>query len=393
MGLTVAVVVLALIDRDLDLFQISLLFGVYSVTTMAMELPFGGLTDTIGRKPVFLVAVLASMISLVVFLFSQNFYVLSISFAFIGFGRALRSGMLDVWFVENFKVMAPNVDIQPALAKAQWANAMGLALGAICGGHLPDAFGDVALRFGFSAYDISYAASLVMMVFLFCVTIFLIKEEPRPLTPKVLWGGVKNVPSIIKGASILAVTQPTLLLLLIAVALTLMATNPVEVFWPTQVKNMLNAGHANTTIGILTAVYFTAIALGAALSPRVNRMFGRQNAVTLSAALACLLALQIILACQSNITGFVLVFTLFSLVLGVMETPASSLLHSCVENHQRSTLLSLRSLVQQLGAAFGLMVVGVFAQSYTVSIAWIVAAAFLGLAVILIWPLTKTTRL
>ena len=393
MGLTVAVVVLALIDRDLDLFQISLLFGVYSVTTMAMELPFGGLTDTIGRKPVFLVAVLASMISLVVFLFSQNFYVLSISFAFIGFGRALRSGMLDVWFVENFKVMAPNVDIQPALAKAQWANAMGLALGAICGGHLPDAFGDVALRFGFSAYDISYAASLVMMVFLFCVTIFLIKEEPRPLTPKALWGGVKNVPSIIKGASILAVTQPTLLLLLIAVALTLMATNPVEVFWPTQVKNMLNAGHANTTIGILTAVYFTAIALGAALSPRVNRMFGRQNAVTLSAALACLLALQIILACQSNITGFVLVFTLFSLVLGVMETPASSLLHSCVENHQRSTLLSLRSLVQQLGAAFGLMVVGVFAQSYTVSIAWIVAAAFLGLAVILIWLLTKTTRL
>ena len=393
MGLTVAVVVLALIDRDLDLFQISLLFGVYSVTTMAMELPFGGLTDTIGRKPVFLVAVLASMISLVVSLFSQNFYVLSISFAFIGFGRALRSGMLDVWFVENFKVMAPNVDIQPALAKAQWANAMGLALGAICGGHLPDAFGDVALRFGFSAYDISYAASLVMMVFLFCVTIFLIKEEPRPLTPKALWGGVKNVPSIIKGASILAVTQPTLLLLLIAVALTLMATNPVEVFWPTQVKNMLNAGHANTTIGILTAVYFTAIALGAALSPRVNRMFGRQNAVTLSAALACLLALQIILACQSNITVFVLVFTLFSLVLGVMETPASSLLHSCVENHQRSTLLSLRSLVQQLGAAFGLMVVGVFAQSYTVSIAWIVAAAFLGLAVILIWPLTKTTRL
>ena len=53
MGLTVAVVVLALIDRDSDLFQISLLFGVYSVTTMAMELlRFGGLTDTIGRKPV-----------------------------------------------------------------------------------------------------------------------------------------------------------------------------------------------------------------------------------------------------------------------------------------------------------------------------------------------------
>ena len=42
MGLTVAVVALALTDRGMDLFQISLLFGVYSLTTMAMELPFGG---------------------------------------------------------------------------------------------------------------------------------------------------------------------------------------------------------------------------------------------------------------------------------------------------------------------------------------------------------------
>lgn len=46
MGLTVAVVALALSDRGMDLFQISLLFGVYSLTTMAMELPFGGLADT-----------------------------------------------------------------------------------------------------------------------------------------------------------------------------------------------------------------------------------------------------------------------------------------------------------------------------------------------------------
>ena len=92
MGLTVAVVALALTDRGMDLFQISLLFGVYSLTTMAMELPFGGLADTIGRKPVFLAAVIASMISLALFLSTRDFHVLALSFAFIGFGRALRSG-------------------------------------------------------------------------------------------------------------------------------------------------------------------------------------------------------------------------------------------------------------------------------------------------------------
>ncbi|WP_370312687.1 MFS transporter [Sagittula sp.] len=91
MGLTVAVVALALTDRGMDLFQISLLFGVYSLTTMAMELPFGGLADNIGRKPVFLAAVVASLVSLALFLSTRDFYVLALSFAFIGFGRALRS--------------------------------------------------------------------------------------------------------------------------------------------------------------------------------------------------------------------------------------------------------------------------------------------------------------
>ncbi len=67
MGLTIAVVALALTDRGMDLLQISLLFGVYSLATVAMELPFGSLADNIGRKPVFLAAVISSLISLALF--------------------------------------------------------------------------------------------------------------------------------------------------------------------------------------------------------------------------------------------------------------------------------------------------------------------------------------
>ena len=146
----------------MDLFQISLLFGLYALTTMAMELPFGGLADSIGRKPVFLTAVVASLISLALFLSTSDFYVLALSFAFIGFGRALRSGTLDAWFVETFMATAPNVDVQPALAKAQWANAVGLAIGAVLGGLLPDVFGSLAQSIGFSTYDVSYAASFAV---------------------------------------------------------------------------------------------------------------------------------------------------------------------------------------------------------------------------------------
>ncbi len=389
MGLTVAVVALALTDRGMDLLQISLLFGVYSLTTMAMELPFGGLADNIGRKPVFLGAVVASVISLVLFLSTRDFYVLALSFAFIGFGRALRSGTLDAWFVETFKAAAPNVDVQPALAKAQWANAMGLAVGAVLGGLLPDLFGGVAERLGVSAYDVSYMASLAVMLGVFAYTIIFIVEKPHPLNSKAVMQGFTAVPLVVKDAGLLALKHPALSVLLAALAFFLMATNPVEVLWPTHAKPMLDEGYANTVIGLVTAAYFFSIAFGASLSPRVNRIFKRRHATTLAAAFLCTAVVQIALALQGGIVGFVMVFILYSVLLGVSETPASSILHRCVEDRQRSTMLSLKSLIQQLGAALGLILAGAIAEVYSTPTAWMVGAVFLAIAVILIGILAK----
>jgi len=389
MGLTVAVVALALTDRGMDLFQISLLFGVYALTTMVMELPFGGLADSIGRKPVFLTAVVASLISLALFLSTSDFYVLALSFAFIGLGRALRSGTLDAWFVETFKVAAPDVDVQPALAKAQWANALGLAIGAAIGGLLPDIFGKVAKHFGFSVYDVSYVASFGLMLGVLVFTILAIVEKPRPKNGEAFWQGFTNVPLVIKGAGLLALKHPVLSMLLAALAFFLMATNPVEVFWPTHAKPMLDEAYANTVIGVMTATYFFSIALGASLSPYISRIFKRRHALTLAATFACLAFAQIALALQGNMIGFVAVFVLYSVILGVSETPASSILHRFVEDRQRSTILSLRSLIQQLGAALGLVLAGAIAEVYSAPIAWIVGAAFLLIAVMLMLTLIK----
>ncbi|MDO6588996.1 MFS transporter [Yoonia sp. 1_MG-2023] len=389
MGLTVAVVALALTDRGMGLFQISLLFGIYSLTTMTMELPFGGLADSIGRKPVFLTAVVASLISLALFLSTTEFNVLALSFAFIGFGRALRSGTLDAWFVETFKTAAPNVDVQPALAKAQWANAVGLAIGAVLGGLLPDIWGSVAKNLGFSIYDVSYAASFAVMLCVFAFTKFAIIENPPPMNVVALRQGLVNVPTVIKDAGVLAVRHPTLSILMPSLAFFLMATNPVEVIWPTHAKPMLDASYANTIIGVVTATYFFAIAFGASLSPHISRLFKRQHALTLAATFACLAGVQIALALQGGIVGFVTIFIVYSVILGVSETPASSILHRCVEDRQRSTMLSLRSLIQQLGAVLGLILAGAVAEIYATPVAWIIGALFLVIAVVLTLLLIK----
>ena len=254
---------------------------------------------------------------------------------------------------------------------------------------MPDVFGSVALGLGFSSYDVSYAASFVMMLGVFAFTTYAIAEEPRPMTLRILKKGVANVPLEIKDASLLALKHPTLSVLLIILALFLVATNPVEVIWPTHAKPMLGAGYDNTVIGFLTASYFFAIAFGAWLSPSISRIFRRRHALTLAATFACLAFVQTALALQSGIVGFAAVFILYAVFLGVAETPASSVLHSCVEDRQRSTMLSLRSLMQQLGAAFGLLIAGAIAELYSASVAWIFGVGFLVIAATLTGVLVR----
>ena len=121
----------------------------------------------------------------------------------------------------------------------------------------------------------------------------------------------------------------------------------------------------------------------------MSRLFRRRHAVTLAAVFACLAGVQIALALQGGIAGFAAVFVLYSVVLGISETPASSILHACVEDRQRSTMLSLRSLIQQLGAALGLILVGAIAEACSTPAAWMAAAVFLVVAVVLLVILAK----
>ena len=52
-------------------------------------------------------------------------------------------------------------------------------------------------------------------------------------------------------------------------------------------------------------------------------------------------------------------------------------------------MLSLRSLVQQLGAALGLILAGFIAEVYSTPMAWVIGSVFLVLAVLLISILAK----
>lgn len=392
MGVIIAVTALALQGRGLGVGEIGALFAVYAAVAMIAELPFGGLADEVGRKPVFLIATVASLMASVVFILSDTFWPLAASFGLVGLGRALRSGTLDAWYVEELRVRAPGVEIQPLIARAQTANFAGLGFGAIMGGFLPglvagnDPSGPLV---GHTVYDISYAAGIVLTLGVLVYTVILIREPARPMNGAVILREIRAVPNTIRDGARLAISHAVLFMLLAILTLMLFATNPVEVLWPTVVQTMLDPEHAAAVVGPLTAGYFMAIAVGASLAGRVGRLFRGRHAVTLAAVLAALIICQTALAMQASLLGFIVVFLIFSVVLGLSESPAASILHAHTPDNRRSTILSVQSLLKQLGAMVGLLVLGSIGETAGVGIAWITGALGLAAAAVLALRLAR----
>jgi len=88
-GIIIPVLTLLLLIKGLDLFQVGISLGLYSGVVILFELPTGGLADSIGRKRVYLISVVASIFAMSSLLFAQSFVTLSIGFVFMGIARAL----------------------------------------------------------------------------------------------------------------------------------------------------------------------------------------------------------------------------------------------------------------------------------------------------------------
>jgi predicted MFS family arabinose efflux permease len=65
------------------------------------------------------------------------------------------------------------------------------------------------------------------------------------------------------------------------------------------------------------------------------------------------------------------------MINGLSSSPSSYILNEQIEEHNRSTLLSLESLCVQIGGLIGVLMMGIIAQKISIPIAWVVGAAVL----------------
>lgn len=175
---------------------------------------------------------------------------------------------------------------------------------------------------------------------------------------------------MIKDSVHYAVGHQIVSVLLYSVFLVSAALFALETFWIPFAKPLINSQFPVSIIGVISAVYFFSMAIGAGLSEHVVNIFNGHNAKTMIFLAIISGILFIALSFSSNIFIFVGLLLLLNVAGGAEGAPGQSLFHDYVPNDKRSTLLSLQSVVGQLGGLMGMLGLGFLAEKYSIATAW-----------------------
>ena len=371
-GLLMPVLVLLPLERGLTIAQVGSAAAVQGVTAMLLELPTGGLADTIGRRPVLLIAGAVNLVSIGLLVMAGSMPLLAVVFLLQGIYRALDSGPLEAWYVDAALAADPDADIETGLSRS------GVVIGLSIGGAALASGGLVALGpWG----RISALTVPVIVAFAFVVAgliaVALLMIEVRPVRHEGSW--MRGVPAAIGGA-VRLVRRNRVIAALIAVELFWgFGMTTFETLMPVRMSEVL--GHpdqAAALMGPVGAAGWAASAAGAALIPLLARRIG---APWTGFALRILQGLTVLgMALLAGPAGIIAAFLCCYAVHGAANPVHIGMLHRQVDGPWRASVLSLNSMVSQPAGALGLVVLTAIAASAGTPAAILTGAVVLAVA-------------
>jgi MFS family permease len=394
-GLLFPVLILIILDKGLDLFQAGAILAVYSGTAVALELPTGGLSDSIGRKKVYILALSVNILAIISFLLASSFATVALAALLMGLGRALSSGSIDAWFVDEFKAAAPQGNLQEALAKANILIPVGLGIGSLIGGLLPMTLGKVInAQLGMTIFAANLFVVLVADILQLFLTQKLISERTWSNKKGGWKEGFRSVPSVISSSVTYGLKNRIILVLLMVNMAIGFGVAGLELLWQPRVSEIMGNDVQTIVFGVLAAAYFLITAVGSALSTPLCRWFNGNYGAVMAILLIALGGSTFVLAMQGDLILFAAFYLLIYLLAGMTNSPYGTMYNEHVPSEQRSTMLSFQSLVLQGGALCGSLVLGYVAGSSGIPLAWMVAAAVVAFSSIgfVYLGLTKTEK-
>ncbi|SKC75193.1 MFS transporter [Krasilnikoviella flava] len=400
-GLVVSVTTLLPIERGLSVGQTLTLASVMGLVVFALELPTGGTADAVGRRPMLVAAAVAQVLAATTFLLAQTVWAFVVAAALTGLFRALDSGPLEAWFVDAVHAEHPGADVDRTLAHQGTVLGASIALGALVSGglvwwHPFPAWSALALPY--AAYCVLAVAHLVMVV--------LLVSEPRPTQVEAVetrglrrwragWrataDAARQAPASIASGLRLARDNRVLRGLLLVEIFAAAAMVVFESLQPVRLAELLGGeAQAGAVMGPVASVGWGVFALGAALCGVASRRFGVARTAMAARVLNGLGAVWM------GLTGGPVMLVVAYLVTyglhGSSGPSYNALLHREARRDNRSTVLSMASMVGFASYAVASPALGWVAQTTSTTLAMVLGGGFSVLGVLCFVPALRAER-
>jgi MFS family permease len=386
-GLLIPVTVLLALSRGLSLTEIGLVFSLQGLVVLALELPTGGLSDSLGRRPVLILACLVGLVSLSLLYVADSVALFAASTALQGVFRALDSGPLEAWYVDATLAAEPDAEIEKGLSAASAVLSVAIAVGALTSGAL------VALD-PFPAIPtlaLPLLVALALMVLNLIAIVALMSESRVARDLAAVASSVRAVPAVVR-AGIGLLRASRVLLALVGVELFWgFSMVTFEALFPVRLAEVTGSTtEAAALMGPVSSVAWFAAAAGAALVVMVSARIGvaRSAAALRVTQGAAIVAMGLVAGPVGVVTAYLACYVAH----GASNPMHMTLLHREVDGPHRATVLSMNSMVAQPAGALGAILLAALADGTSLSTAMIVGGIICAAAAPLYIPACRAER-
>ncbi|WP_162606581.1 MFS transporter [Jiangella asiatica] len=386
-GLIIPVIALLPLERGVTLAQLGFVIAAQGFMVLALELPTGGLSDSLGRRPVLVASGVVNVGVLTLLFLAEGFAAFAVAYALQGVYRALDSGPLEAWYVDAALAHDPAADISQGLARGGAVLGAAVATGALAAGGLValDPLARVESLPDVEPLAVPVLAALVVQVVAVVATAVLMVETRTTRGWRPVAASVRRVPRVV-GQSVGVLRGSRALQALIC----------VELFWgfgmvtfesmmPVRLTEVVGSSdQAAAIMGPVASAAWGFSALGSATVALLSRRLG----VPLTAALLRVLqgVTVVGMALFAGPVGLIAAYFATYAVHGASNPMHMTLLHEQVSSAHRTTVASLNSMVSQPAGALGGIVLMALAGATSVSTAMLAGAVVLALAAPLYLP-------
>ena len=362
-GIILPVLSLLLLSRGATIETISLVIGLYSLTVILAEFPSGVFADLYGRKHAFLLSCVLSLASYCLFFFSRSVPVLLVGMVLNGLSRAFASGSIEALMIDQ--AHEQQIPLERVTARLSILESAGFASGALSGGLLAE----IGTR-----YNGNLLANIVLSSLLIVLTLVFVHEAAPKRAKHAASSHLTLFRAQIRESVSFARQAGIVRILLVLCVLMGFALNAIEIYWQ---PALLAYQTPAWVFGTVSFGGFAFVMLGSWLSERLLR---KRNHAGVGLLLLLKAALGLGLVAFSLVRGrfaFIGVYLALYLLIGGSGVVENTLLNSLAPPSHRASILSLFSLVLQLGGLLA-SAGGYFASQYaSYSSLWQIAGLLL----------------